>query len=68
MSRSAAGLTPIAAPRVGRDGAGRIVGTWRPNRRGRKVDIAVKPFAEPPKEIAKQIAAETAYIERFLSQ
>jgi hypothetical protein len=44
---------------------GRAVGTWRPNRRGRRVEVSLEPFGRLPPGIEAQLAAEVADIRRF---
>lgn len=45
---------------------GRVAGTWKPNRKGRLVNVEVQGFAGLPPEIEAGIAAEAADIRRFM--
>ena len=45
---------------------GRVAGTWRTNRKGRRVGLAVEPFAALPPEAEAGIEAEKADILRFV--
>jgi hypothetical protein len=45
---------------------GRVAGTWKPNRKGRLVNVEVKGFAGLSPEVEAGIAAETADIRRFM--
>ncbi len=47
---------------------GRVAGIWKPNRKGRRVDISVEPFGGLPPGAEAGIAAETADIHRFLGE
>jgi hypothetical protein len=46
---------------------GRITGTWRMNRKGRKLDIALEPFGEWDAEVRRLAEAEMRDVERFVS-
>lgn len=46
--------------------AGRIRGTWRMNRKGRKLAIAMEPFADWGPEVQGLVEAEVRDIERFV--
>jgi hypothetical protein len=45
---------------------GYVAGTWRPNRKGKRVDIEVDAFDVLPADIQAGVAREVADIERFL--
>jgi hypothetical protein len=45
---------------------GFVAGTWRPNRKGKRVDIEVDAFAELSPAAQAAVGAEVADIERFL--
>ena len=45
---------------------GRLRGTWRTNRKGRRVAIKVEPFEPFSPDIEAAVADEVADIERFL--
>jgi hypothetical protein len=46
---------------------GRIAGTWRMNRKGRRLAIALEPFTEWGTEVQRLVEAEVRDIERFVS-
>jgi hypothetical protein len=45
---------------------GRVIGVWKPNRKGRRVDVTLEPFDKLPPGIEAPIAAEVADIRRFV--
>lgn len=47
---------------------GLVVGTWHPNRKGRRVNVSIDPFSALPEEVLDRVAAEIADIGRFLGE
>jgi hypothetical protein len=45
---------------------GRVVGTWRRQRRGPRLDIALEPFEELPGGVVTPLEREAADVARFL--
>lgn len=45
---------------------GRVVGTWRRQRRGERLDIALEPFEQLPEEATAPLEREAADVARFL--
>jgi hypothetical protein len=45
---------------------GRVIGVWKPNRQGRRVEVTLEPFGKRPPGIRAQVAAEVEDIQRFV--
>ncbi|HEY3010430.1 MAG TPA: crosslink repair DNA glycosylase YcaQ family protein [Micromonosporaceae bacterium] len=45
---------------------GRIVGTWRHVRRGRRLTLEIEPFGRPPARARAQLEAEAERLAEFL--
>ena len=58
--RAAAHVEPVVLAR------GRIVGTWRYDRRARGLDVSVRPFAQLPGAVERSVEREAGGIADFL--
>ncbi len=45
---------------------GRALGAWKPNRKGRRVDLTLEPFGRLPRGVRRQVAEEAEDIRRFV--
>jgi hypothetical protein len=46
---------------------GQVAGTWRANRKGRRVNITVEPFAALSPDVEAGVAAKVAAIGEFVA-